>query len=180
MGRMTMVTPSLRPEPDVLDMLAVSSSLANAALSDGPQELRRIAADVRRHVRGIERDLADYKRTMGPLPQLVAEATDENLDLALSTMLLRERALKEAWAQTGTLCRKLEARARHERPATLPVVHQITNAALRWYRPYLLFLRDLRWEIMALQADAAPDATGPILADPSDVDAYIRSLPPAA
>jgi hypothetical protein len=81
---------------------------------------------------------------------------------------------------TTRLSRKLEAKARQFRPATYSLVRQITSTAGSWYRPYLQFFRDARWEPMALEAARAPPADGPILADASDVDAYFRSLPPAA
>lgn len=180
MGRVAMVALSTPPDPDIRDIQAISASLANVALSDGAAPLRRIAGDMRRHVRGIEKDLAEYKRATRSLGQLVADAADDEIDAAVVILLRRERALQEVWAQSEGVCRKLEARARHVRPATYPLVRQITSAALGWYRPYLTFLRDLRWEIMALQAERAPAATGPLMQDGADVDSYFRSLPPAA
>jgi hypothetical protein len=171
---------STAQRPDFRDMQAVSMSPADAALTDNVAQLRRIAASIRLRVRGIEHDLTEHRRTTRDLPAIVARSTDEEIDLAVDQFLRQEQALREAWEQTMQLCRRLEAKARHFRPATYPLVRQITGAAESWYRPYLRFLRDVRWEIMALQADRAPESDGPVLASASDVDACFRSLPPAA
>jgi hypothetical protein len=150
--------------PSLRDIQAVSASLTDAALTDNALQLRRIAAGMRNHVRGIEQDLAELRRAARTLPQLVKRSTDDEVD---------------AWEHTTRLCRKLEAKARSLRPATYPLVRQITGAAESWYRPYLRVLRDLRWDIMALQAERV-EGQGPVMATASDVDAYFRSLPPAA
>jgi hypothetical protein len=166
--------------PNVQDVQAIYASLVDAALSSNLTQLRQIAADTRVHVRGIEKELADRRRDEALLPALVANATDDEIDLALSELLRRERGLHERWQQVARICRKLEAKARRLRPAAYPLVKQITSTAKGWYRPYLTFLRDFRWKIMALQVERAPDADGPVLANATDIDAYFRSLPPAA
>jgi hypothetical protein len=175
-----MIAFSISQSPSLRDVQAVSSSLADVALSDNVQQLRRIAADMRTYVRGIARDLTEHRRAARSVPPVVTGATDEEIDAAVSELLRQERSLREAWERTVRLCRKIEAKARHLRPTTYPLARQITSTAESWYRPYLRFLRDLRWEIMALQADRVPDATGPIVANASDLDAYFRSMPPAA
>jgi len=163
--------------PSIRDMQAVAASLADAALSDSALQLRRIAAEMRLHVRDIERELAEHRRMARSIRQIVASSTDEEVDAAVDELLRQERMLREAWEQTARLCRRLEAKARQLRPATYPLARQITTTAERWYRPYLQFLRDLRWEIMALQTERAPPADGPVLASSSDVGAYFRKLP---
>lgn len=171
---------SVVQSPGLQEMQAMAASLTDAALTDNAGELRRIAADMRIHVRGIENDLAAYRRAARGLPAMVASSTREDVDLAVDELLRKERTLQQVSLQTARLCRKLEAKARQLRPAIYPLVRQITTAAESWHRPYLKFLRDARWEIMALQAEQAPEADGLILAGGSDVDAYFRSLPPAA
>lgn len=176
---MAMMGFSTTQRPDFRDMQAVSNSLADTALTDNVVELRRIAVTMRAHVRRIEHDLTEHRRMAHILPGIVARSSDAEIDLAVEQLLRHEQVLREAWDQTARLCRKLESRARHLRPAIYPLVRQITGAAESWYRPYLRFLRDVRWDIMARQAEGAPDADGPVLVNASDVDAYFRSLPPA-
>jgi hypothetical protein len=166
--------------PGLLEIQAVSASLADAALSDNVLQLRVIATNLRADVRRIERDLADHRRVLRSLPAMVAGASDQEVDLAVGELLRQERRLLKAWQMTTRLSRKLEAKATQFRPATYSLVRQITSTADSWYRPYLQFLRDARWELMALAAERAPPADGPTLADASDVDAYFRSMPPAA
>lgn len=163
--------------PSIRDMQAVSASLADAALSDSALQLRRIAAEMRLHVRDIEQELAEHRRATRSIAHIVSSSTDEEVDAAVDELLRQERMLREAWEQTTRLCRRLEAKARQLRPATYPLARQITSTAERWYRPYLRFLRDLRWEIMALQTERASPAAGPVLANSSDVDGYFQRLP---
>ena len=162
------------------DMQAVSMPPANAAMTDNVLHLRRITAGMRTHVRGIAHELAEHRRAVRNLPAIVANAPDDEIDQAVDQLLQNERALREVWEQTARLCRRLEAKTRQLDSAAYPFVRQITEAAESWYRPYLRFLRDLRWDIMALQSERAPRAHGPVLANASDVATYFRSLPPAA
>ncbi len=171
---------STTQRPDFRDMQAVSMSLADAALTENVAQLRRIAVSMRAHVRGIEHDLTVHRRMARDVPAIIARSSDDQIDLAVDQLLRHEQVLREAWEQTAQLCRRLEAKARHLRPATFPLVRQITGAAESWYRPFVIFLSYVRCDIMERQAEREPDSSCPVLASVSDVDAYFRSLPPAA
>ena len=57
------------------DMQAVSRSLADAALTDNARQLRRVAAGMPTHVRGIQHELAEHCRSGRTLPPIVASPT---------------------------------------------------------------------------------------------------------
>ena len=82
--------------PRLLDIQAVSASLADAALSDNVLQLRLIAMTLRGDVRRIERDLADHRRVLRSLPAMVAGASDQEVDLAVGELLRQERRLLKA------------------------------------------------------------------------------------
>lgn len=97
-------------------------------------------------------------------------------DATAELLLAKERSYGEGLQRLLPKCKQNEIRAAENAPVLLPLLQRITALVGEELRLYAEAARDLRWELLALQAEAAPPAGGPVLSTPAEVDDYFRSL----
>ncbi len=97
-------------------------------------------------------------------------------DAAVEVLLAAERSFGESLQQLLPKARQNETDAAEKAPRLLPLLQRMTALMEEEFRLYMEAVRDVRWEVLALQAEAEPSAEGPVLSTPAEVDDFFRSL----
>ncbi len=158
------------------------------ALIDAPVE----AADAGRleNLADLENLVARHERHLAEAQALATNVVDfvqrlragieapeaAERDATAELLLANERRYNEGLQRLLPICERNEARAAEKAPILLPLFQRITELVGEDLRLRAEAARDLRWALLALQAEAEPPAEGPALSTPAEVDDFFRCL----
>ena len=131
---------------------------AQKRLSDA-REVRKAATDLQGRIR------AGAEKTVPAQRQATIEL-----------LLGIEASLDAARRKLVAKARENEAEAAATAPHLVPILAQFTAATDELFVIYCEACRDLRWELMAKDADEAPPANGPVLSTPDELEHYFDTL----
>ena len=97
-------------------------------------------------------------------------------DAVVEVLLATERSFGESLQQLLPKARQNEAAAAEKAPRLLPLLQRMTTLIEEEFQLYMEAARDLRWALLALQAEAEPPAEDPALSTPAEVDDFFQSL----
>ncbi len=150
--------------------------VADASRVNRLADLERLVAGFERRVmeaRGVAEGAADLARR---LSAGIETPTVAERDAAVEVLLAAERSFGEALQQLLPKARQNETEARKNAPHLLPPLQRMTALMEEEFLLYMEAARDVRWEVLALQAEDEPPADGPILSTPAEVGDFIQSL----
>lgn len=141
-------------------------------------------ADAEGLVARFERRLEDAREVAEGAADLIRRVRNDLVEIpaASERAAIVESLLSSERNLGDSLCRLLQRAKRNEEEATkkaphlLPLVQRMTLLMEEEFQLYMEAARDVRWELLALEADAEPPADGPVLSTPAALGDFIQSL----
>jgi hypothetical protein len=161
---------SLKLKDYVPDVGAAMSSVA-----DRISAIEELGRDVRGEgaVHDLEREVANLRRGT---ERLIAESRQRrpgNLDALIQNLLAEERrADADSRAQIKSAMRALRL-LKKAPPAYRKAVEPLMTRMIDLLQEQKEILRDARWQLMAVKADAVPEGRGSVFDDPKALKRYL-------
>ena len=158
-------------------------ALVNAPFSVADAGQVSVLTEAEALVSECERSVADAKDFAEAAADLAAdlstcgeELTAAERDATVELLMAAEHSFVRALELVVPRARQNVVRAAERDPSLVPLLQRMTELTGEEFRLYIETFRDLRWTLLALQAEAEPPADGPILSTPAAVDDFFRSL----
>ncbi|MBF0446226.1 MAG: hypothetical protein HQL68_11615 [Magnetococcales bacterium] len=121
---------------------------------------------------------AEGTNLVGALDALVLASGPEGFDFDKRIKQLEK--IEYGWAaKLGKIKKNLRGKAKtivSNNPQHKEVIERIEQESINLVISYLETWRDMRWELMAIQAETEKDEKGPTFNDPDKLDAYLANL----
>jgi hypothetical protein len=132
----------------------------------------RLLKDLR-SVRDLVRRL---RGELATLPALLANASESEIDELIDPMLRMERQMQGLRAQAKDAIALVERSAKGKSETRKALLRRISIASDQMYLKFLKFMRDARWEVMALCAEREPSGTEPEISSAEDLRNLFEDL----
>ena len=160
-----------RPSPEFSEFMA--AALATDDKGRAIEEMERALA---RGQSKVINHLARLRKLTQMVEKSIAEGETVDIGILIKTALQIEQHSAREQRACRKFAKQLAKRLRRDDPKFWPSVAPLIGRFDEVGADYLASLRDIRWDLMALEAEVNPSKKGPILRTPRDVRRHLDSL----